>query len=234
MEVQPQSCTLGGGQFERLIGLVKLAMFKVIGGGYLTWDELSEVMVDIEIQIYRRPLTYVEDDLELPTLTPASFLHQRTCQLPEEEPWRIDERKLKKRAKYLIECKNKLWRRWRKQYLIALRERHNVSHKQAKFQPKIGDLVIVQSESKNRGKWPLAIVKEMYPGKDGVVIAVRIKTANGTLERAVQYLYPLELNCNNATKTQTLNPVAAEFQPRPKRDAATAAKMRIEQIADTQ
>ena len=35
-----------GGQFERLIGVVKLAMFKVIGGGHLTWDELSEVMLD--------------------------------------------------------------------------------------------------------------------------------------------------------------------------------------------
>ena len=50
-------------------------MFKVIGGGHLTWDELSEVMLDIEIQINRRPLSYVEDDVELPTLTPASFLH---------------------------------------------------------------------------------------------------------------------------------------------------------------
>ena len=93
-----------GGQFERLIGVVKLAMFKVIGRGYLTWDELSEVMLAIEIQINRRPLMYVEDDIQLPTLTAASFLHQRTCQLPEEEPWRIEERELKKRAKYLIEC----------------------------------------------------------------------------------------------------------------------------------
>ena len=99
-----------GGQFERLIGVVKSAMFKVIGGGHLTWDELGEVMLYIKIQINRLPLLYVEDDVELPTLTPASFLHQRTCQLP-EEPWRTDERELKKRAKYLIECKNKLWRR---------------------------------------------------------------------------------------------------------------------------
>ena len=112
---------------------VKSAMFKVIGGGHRTWDELSEVMLDIEIQINRRPLSYVEDVVELPTLTPASFLHQRTCQLPEEEPWRIDERKLKKRAKYLIECKNNLWRQWKKENLVALRERHNMAHKQAKF-----------------------------------------------------------------------------------------------------
>ena len=91
-----------GGQFERLIGVVKLAMYKVIGGGHLTWNELSEVLLDVEIQINRRPLSYVEDDIQLPTLTPTTFLHQRTCQLPMEEPWLIEERELRNRARRKI------------------------------------------------------------------------------------------------------------------------------------
>ena len=45
-------------------------------------------------------------------------------------------------------------------YLVALRERHNTAHKQAKFQPKRGDVVFVRSENKNRGAWPLTIVEE--------------------------------------------------------------------------
>ena len=80
-------------------------MFKAIGGGYLYWEELCEVLLDVEIQINRRPLAYNE----MPVLTPALFLHQRTSQLPEEEPWRIEERDLKRRAKYLLEYKNKMW-----------------------------------------------------------------------------------------------------------------------------
>ena len=40
-------------------------MYKVIGGGVLTWTELSEVLLDVETQINRRPLSYVEDDAEL-------------------------------------------------------------------------------------------------------------------------------------------------------------------------
>ena len=67
-----------GGQFERLIG-----------GTTLTWSELSEVLLDVETQINRRPLSYVEDDIELPTLTPATFLYQRTTQLPEDETTKI-------------------------------------------------------------------------------------------------------------------------------------------------
>ena len=79
--------------------MVKSAMYKVIGGATLTWDELCDVVLDVEIQINRRPLSYMEDDVELPTLTPNTFLFQRTSDLPESEPWRIGETDLRKRAK---------------------------------------------------------------------------------------------------------------------------------------
>ena len=35
-----------------------------------------------------------------------------------------------------------------------------MARKQVKFQPERRDVVIVQSENKNRGVWPLDIVKE--------------------------------------------------------------------------
>ena len=95
-----------GGQFERLIGVVKTAMYKVIGGGALTWSELSDMLLDVETQVNRRQLSYVENDIELPTLTPSMFLFQRTSQLPEEEIGRIEEPDLRKRAKFLRNCKN--------------------------------------------------------------------------------------------------------------------------------
>lgn len=222
-----------GGQFERLIAVVKSAMYKVIGGGVLTWNELSEVLLDIEIQINRRPLSYVESDVELPILNPATFLYQRSNQLPEEESWRIEEKDLRKRVKYLKVCKDGLWSCWKKEYLAALRERHNMAHKETKFKPEPGDVVIVRSDNKNRGKWPLAIVVETYRGKDGVIRAVRLKTSKGTLERAVQHLYPMELNCNVIqAEIQQLNLEASVFTPRPRRDAAVAARMRVEQFAD--
>ena len=48
------------------------------GGGALTWTEIAKVILDMETQINRRPLTYVEDDVELPLLTLKTFLYQRT------------------------------------------------------------------------------------------------------------------------------------------------------------
>ena len=223
-----------GGQFERLIGVVKSSMYKAIGGATLTWSELSEVLLDVETQVNRRPLSYVEDDVELPILTPATFLYQRTNQLPEEETWRIPDRDIRRRAKYLRTCKDKMWSRWQREYLTALRERHNLRHAVTKFQPKKGDVVIVKTDSKNRGTWPLAVVNEVYPGSDGVIRAVQLKTTKSMLERPVQHLYPLELECDLSTPVADprLNPQAQDF--RPKRDAATAARVRMRQVADAE
>ena len=137
-------------------------MYKVVGGGFLTWDEIAELMLDIEIQINGRPLSYMEDDVELPTLTPSTFLYQRSNHLPIEETWRIESYNLRKRAKYLLACKNNLWKRWKREYLTALRERHSMIHARTKFCPKSGDVVIVLSDNKNLGVWPLAVVEETF------------------------------------------------------------------------
>ena len=222
-----------GGQFERLIGIVKTTMYKVIGGATLSWNELTEVLLDVETQVNRRPLSYVEDDVELPILTPASFMFQRTNQLPEEQTWRIEDTNLRKRAKFLQTCKNHMWNRWQREYLRALRERHNPVHKTANYQVRVGDTVLVRSDTKNRGKWPLAVVQQTYPGRDGHIRAVQLRTSKGVLERPVQHLYPLELQCEPtvpAEAEQQLNSDAPIFRPR--RAAAAAAAERIKEIAD--
>ena len=58
-----------GGQFERMISLVKNALYKTVGKATLSWRELEEVLLDIENTLNNRPLTYVEDDVEYPVLT---------------------------------------------------------------------------------------------------------------------------------------------------------------------
>jgi hypothetical protein len=80
----------GGGQFERLIGLFKNAFYKSVGNGTLKWSELEDVILDVEVALNNRPLTYLEDDIELPALTPnsllqvnaTSFLKKRHITLP--------------------------------------------------------------------------------------------------------------------------------------------------------
>ena len=89
----------------------------------------------------------------MPTLTPVTFLFQRTAHLPKQEGWRIKVKYLRKRVKFLKTCKDSLWRRWNQQYLTALHEQHNLTHKVSKFHPE-GNVVIVKIENKNCGAWP--------------------------------------------------------------------------------
>ena len=50
-----------GGQFEQLIDLIKASLYRTIGKARLTWAGLEEVLLDIEIILNNRPLTYLEE-----------------------------------------------------------------------------------------------------------------------------------------------------------------------------
>ena len=101
-----------GGQFERLVGLVKQALYKSIGGGTLTWSELEEVILDAEIALNNRSLSYVEEDVQRPVLTPQSIMFGQPNLLPEGDVDSVEDKDMRKRARYLRRCKDMLWSRW--------------------------------------------------------------------------------------------------------------------------
>ena len=193
-------------------------MYKVIGGGSLFWNELTDVLLDVETQVNRRPLNYVEDDPDLPILTPATFLFQWTTHLPEEQTWRIPDKDLRRRARFLKTSKDHMWTRWQREYLTALRERHNLAYKTANHKVKVGDAVIVRTDNKNHGNWPLAVVQQIFTGgggggEGGYTRAVQFRTSKGVTERPLQHLYPLELQCETTgPSAQQLNPHAESFR----------------------
>ena len=220
-----------GGQFERMVGLVKRAMYKSIGGANLAWSELEEVMLDVEITLNNRPLTYLEDDVQLPTLTPHAMMFGQPNQLPEEDPDAIESKDLRKRARYLRRCKDVMWTRWTEEYIRSLRERHNLNHQKGSPLINTGDVVLIQGDERNRGKWNLGIVAKLIKGRDGVIRAARLRAGKSFLERAIQQLCPMELSCDSYQESQVsvLDPTVREFQPR--RAAAAAAALRIKDIA---
>ena len=55
--------TWWGGQFERMIVLVNQAFNKRVGNGTLTWRELQDVLLDVEVALNNRPLSYVEEEV---------------------------------------------------------------------------------------------------------------------------------------------------------------------------
>ena len=223
-----------GGQFERLVGLVKATLYKVIGHGQLSWKELEAVLVSVETTLNDRPLGYVEEeDVQSTVITPNSLLFLRANQLLEPSHHLIENKDLRKRYKYLQKCKDAVWRRWSTEYLRSLRERYIAKKKGGRGIPSVGEVVIIQSEQKNRGAWVLGIIIELIQGRDGVIRGAKVRTGKSIMERAVQFLYPVELSCDSVveqTKLVELNPEALEFRAKPKRDAAAAAELRIKEL----
>ena len=67
-----------GGVFERFVRSTKHCLRKVLGQAKFSHDELLTALVEIEMVLNSRPLTYVSaDDLDEP-LTPS---HLHTCSL---------------------------------------------------------------------------------------------------------------------------------------------------------
>ena len=219
-----------GRQFERLIAFVKSALNKTIGNGLLWWNELQEVLLDVEITLNNRPLSYVEDDVQMPLLTPNAMLFLNSNLLPELQPHHIETVDLRKRAKHLLKCKEAVWSRWTKEYLRSLRERHRAHRGAGGDTPAVGEVVIIKTKDKNRGKWPLGIIENLIVGNDGVVRGAKLRAGKSYVEHAIQQLYPLELSCDRQmTASQAgMNPEVAPFRPR--RDAAVAARLRLQEI----
>ena len=170
------------GPFERMVGLVKQDFYRTVGGANLKWAELQDVLLDCEIALNNRPLSYVEDEVQLPILTPNVMMFGQPNLLPEEPVELITEKDMRKHARYLKQCKDALWSRWTREYLRALRERHVMKNNKSEVKLKAGDVVLIKGEERNRGKWNIGITEEMIKGRDGIVRVVKLRAGKSHLE----------------------------------------------------
>ena len=110
-----------------MVGLVKQCLYKSTGRANLSQKEFEEIVLDIEVTLNKRPLMYVEEDIQMPVLTPHALLYGQPLLLPEED---LDEDvpEINTRQRCINRCKDATWPRWTKEYLKALRERHNMLH----------------------------------------------------------------------------------------------------------
>ena len=94
---------------------------------------------------------------------------------------------------------------------------------------KVGDVVLIHDDNP-RVSWKLALVTSINRGRDGLVRSVNLRTANGTTNRPITRLHPLEVQakevqCNTEDETTTVEtPTPVR---RPQRDAARRAIRRI-------
>ena len=109
-------------------------------------------------------ITEIRLPLHLLTLQLAEQLtnYLMLVRITEESSKRIMERYL-----YLQRLFNHYWKRWKQEYLHHLTVRNKWRKEEPPLQ--VGDIVLVSEDNVSRGKWPLARVTEVRPGRDGLV-----------------------------------------------------------------
>ncbi len=131
-------------------------------------------MCEVTAIVNARPLVPVSTDPEAPLiLTPATLLTQKfSAVLP--PPGEFSEKDLLVRQwRQVQSLANTFWNRWRKEYLTTLQNRRKWQNESSNLQT--GDVVLLKSIQAKRNDWPMGIVLETIPGKDGRVRKVEVK-----------------------------------------------------------
>ncbi|KYN13710.1 hypothetical protein ALC57_14112 [Trachymyrmex cornetzi] len=84
------------------------------------------------------------------------------------------------------QLKQHLWRRWMKEYLHSCQSR--VKWKTSESPVKIRQMVILKEENLPPMCWALARVEEVFPGPDGIVRVVSVRTTKGIYKRPITKL----------------------------------------------
>ncbi|UYV83599.1 hypothetical protein LAZ67_23001603 [Cordylochernes scorpioides] len=187
----PPGAPWWGGWWERLIGMMKQLLFRILGQTSLGYEELSTAMCDVESLMNTRPLTYLTEESEdLAPLTPSLFLHEvREVGVPDLDL--IDNQTLSRKYQYIKRVREDLRERFRIEYFGFLRQ--ETRRLKTTIPLKVGDMVLIGQESLKRLHWPLARIIQLYPGKDGLVRVAKVKTSSGDKIRPIQKLYNLEI-----------------------------------------
>jgi hypothetical protein len=214
-----------GGVFERMVRSTKRCLRKIIGQAKFSHDELLTALTEVEMVVNSRPLSYVSsDDLDEP-LTPSHLMVGRRLLsfpdhlCPELEDFEATPDFLTRRTRYLNATINRFWERWRREYLLELREAHRQHKGDARAtRISVGDIVIVHNEDQPRGLWKLGLVEETVIGADGeprgAILRVASEGRRAThLHRPIQRLYPLEVTLKAGTTVDTADsPSNVEIQ----------------------
>ena len=183
-----------GGIYEAVIRLVRKTMASLMAERHLrtlTDEGLVTLLKEVEYILNCRPLTPVSTDPDaFEALSPIMLLTGSIGPgLPPDVFVKSDGLRSSWRACQLQA--DEFWRRWQVEYLSLLQGRSKwlVPGKNVNK----GDLVLLLDQDQPRNTWPKAIIDEVYPGRDGMVRSVKVRTADRkTYIRDVRKLCNLE------------------------------------------
>ena len=178
---------------EAMVKSCKFALKRAIGEQELTPLELYTCFLEVANLVNERPIGRVGNDPDDGGyLCPNDLLLGRSSSKVPHGPFR-ETRNPRHRVEFVQRIIDSFWKRWAQDVLPLLVpcrkwncERRNV---------RVGDIAMMAEANAIRGHWTIARVIQVYPGADGKVRNVKLKTATGEYRRPISKLaiiYPVE------------------------------------------
>ncbi len=180
----PEKAPHFGGLWEAAVKSAKFHLKRVVGEQRLTFEELTTVLCQVECCLNSRPLVPLQShsDDGIDVLTPGHFLIGRNLQALPEIDLTSKKLPLLRRWSLLQAISQHFWRRWSTEYLQQLQRFNKWRTPTANLQ--VDDIVLIKEDGLvSNSHWPMGKIVRIYPGKDGHVRVVAIKTKTGTYKR---------------------------------------------------
>jgi len=184
-KLNPPSAPHFGGCFESIVKLVKKPLRVILEKYTPNKDQFLTLVLQAEQIVNSRPLLRVESNFD-EVITPSHFWLGRS---PMEIIPNLNEaatNNIEKNWKF----RNKIAQHFKKEFVKLYLSQLVPLNKWLQTNNKIslGDVVLIREKTISTYKWPMGRVVQIFPGKDGEIRVVKVKTKNVILTRPVNKL----------------------------------------------
>lgn len=181
-----------GGVWEAAVRSLKHHLRRTVGETLLCYEEFETILCEIETILNSRPLTPMSaDPSDLMVLTPAHFLIGQSFQTIPSVGY--SEQKVNRLSvwHHIQKMKLDFWKRWHTEYLNEMTVKNKWNSGISKVE--VGKLVMLREENITPLRWPLGRIENVYPGSDGIIRVVDVRTKDGLYKRGLKTLSPLPI-----------------------------------------
>ena len=181
------------GCVESLVKSCKVALKKAIGDQTLTPFELYTCLQEVANLVNQRPIGRIPNDPDDGAyLCPNDMLLGRSSSTVPQGPFR-ETRNPRHRVEFVQQIVNAFWKCWNRDVfpLLVPRRKWNTEKRNVR----VDDIVMISDHNAVRGKWTIGKIIHVYPGADGHIRNVKVKTSNTELRRPINkivVIYPAE------------------------------------------
>ncbi|VDP42544.1 unnamed protein product [Heligmosomoides polygyrus] len=196
-----------GGFYERLVGSVKTALKKTVQRKTLDLWNLQTLLSEIEATLNTRPVTPMTGNTaeNARILRPLDLINPQFIRNHKKHLSCLSLRSAQSFLRNVLGTLAQAGTLAQLWYLQALADRNQLriaKKQESGNRPKVGDVVLMQTDNTTRSSWPLGLIVQVNKSADEAVRSANLKTGKQKLlDRSANQFIPLEITADAGIQT---------------------------------